>query len=378
MWDVIVVGARCAGAVTTLRFARSGRSVLVVDKARRASDTLSTHVLVPPAVARLDTLGLLEEVSATGAPPVHTFLVEFAGAAYPSPITSPHGYIMSVRRTTLDPILVRAAEQAGATVRHETRVEDLLWEGGRVVGVRLRDAGGKTVDERARLVVGADGRHSTVARQVKAPEYNILECEAGAMYAYFRDLGPTVAGADALQFASGPGCDVLCCPCDGGLHVVLLNVSIDEFAQINSRGPTAYEERLRTIPTFAPRLANAERAGNLYRANPRELRGYFRQPFGPGWALAGDAGYYAHPASANGIADSLRAAELVHELVERAWAAGAPAETYLDDYQRTRDTENTDAFYRSYRFGKVNPFNDPEVSGPLRERKAQQQVAHPA
>jgi 2-polyprenyl-6-methoxyphenol hydroxylase-like FAD-dependent oxidoreductase len=359
-WDVVVVGARCAGAATALRFARSGRAVLLLDKARPASDTLSTHVLVPPAVARLDDLGLLEEVRATGAPPVHTFLVEFDGAARPQPIEGPHGFLLSVRRTALDPILVRAAERAGSVVRQPASVEALIWDGDRVVGVRGRDDGGRAFEERARLVVGADGRHSIVARQVGAPEYNVVESPSAAIYSYFRGIGPTVAGAEVLQFAAGPECDVLCCPCDGGVHVVLLILAPAEFARIISAGPDAYEERLRTVPTLAPRLETAERVSKLHGAGTREVRGYFRQPFGPGWALAGDAGYYAHPAAANGIADALRSAELVHALVERAWDEGQPAETYLDEYQQTRDAENTPEFYQSYRLGKINPFSNPE------------------
>lgn len=362
MWDVLIVGARCAGASTALRFARTGHSVLLLDKASAASDTLSTHVLAPAAVAHLDALGLLEEVCTTGAPPVHQFLIEFGGNAYPRPITTPRGFILSVRRTTLDPILVDAAASAGATVRHRATVEALVWEEGRVVGVRGRDAAGRDFAERARLVVGADGRHSTVAQQVAAPEYDVLACPTGALYAYYRDVGPTAAGTDVVQFAEGPECDVLCCPCDGGVHVVLLIVSAAEFDRLNAAGPAAYEARLRTIPTFAPRLAGAKREGKLYRGSPRELRGYFRRPFGPGWALVGDAGYYAHPAAANGIADALRSADLVHGLVERAWAAGRPAEAALDEYQATRDAENAGPYHHSYRLGQINPFRDPELA----------------
>jgi 2-polyprenyl-6-methoxyphenol hydroxylase-like FAD-dependent oxidoreductase len=365
MWDVVIVGARCAGAVTALHFARSGRSVLMLDRARLASDTLSTHVLVPPAIGQLKELGLLDAVCATGAPPVHTFLVEFSGKAFPSPVEGPSDYLLCVRRIVLDPLLVHAAEQAGATVRSQVRVEALLWENDRVAGVRCRDKNGRRFTEKAHLVVGADGRHSLVAQQVHTSEYDVLECENGVFYAYFAGVGPSVAGADVLQFASGPGCEALSCPCDGDLHVVLLSVSRDEFIHINAQGPAAYEARLRTIPSLAPRLQHARRVSKLYPANPREMRGYFRTPYGPGWVLVGDAGYYAHPAAANGIADTLRAAALVHGFVERAWAADEPAEIELAEYQRIRDTENTERFYFSYRLSKVNPFTDPEVAAAM-------------
>jgi flavin-dependent dehydrogenase len=362
MWDVIVVGARCAGATAALRFARSGRSVLLLDRASPGNDTLSSHVLVPPAIGALDELGLLAGVEALGAPRVHTLLFEFDGESYPNPVKSEHGFIMSVRRTVLDPLLVDAAQRAGATYLPRARVEDLIWDEDRVVGVRGRGANGRVLEERARVVIGADGRHSIVARRVEAREYDVLDCESGAFYAYLRGVGSSASGADALQFASGPSCDILSCPCDGDMHMVLLVVSIAEFSSILKSGSDAYDARLRTVPTLMPRLADAERISKLYSATPRELRGYFRQPFGPGWALAGDAGYYAHPASANGIADSFRAAKLVHECVERAWSTGALPETQLGAYQATRDEESIGPYRFSYRLGKINPFADPEIA----------------
>jgi 2-polyprenyl-6-methoxyphenol hydroxylase-like FAD-dependent oxidoreductase len=362
MWDVIVVGARCAGAAIAIRFARSGRSVLMVDKTRPGAETLSSHVLVAPAIGRFKDLGLLKEVCGLGAPPVHTFLVEYEGRSYPCPIQGYSNFILCIRRTALDPLLVQAAEQAGVTVRYQLHVDDLLWEGEQVVGVRYREPTGEYSTERARLVVGADGRHSCVARLAQATEYNSIDCENGLLYAYFQGIGPSVAGDDVLQVASGPECDALCCPCDGDLHIVQLNVHAEEFVQINAQGVEAYEERLRTIPALAPRLKRAQRVSRLHPATPRELRGYFRHPYGPGWVLVGDSGYCAHPAPANGIADALRSAEVVHSLVERAWAEGQPATTHLRDYQIIRDAENTKTFYFSYRLGKVNPFTDPEVA----------------
>ncbi|HEX5165196.1 MAG TPA: NAD(P)/FAD-dependent oxidoreductase [Thermomicrobiales bacterium] len=362
MWDVIVVGARCAGATVALRFARSGRSVLLLDKSRAGSDTLSSHVLMPPAIAALDELGLLVDVEALGAPRVHTMLVEFGDRAYPGPVGGQHGFLMSVRRTTLDPLLVDHARRAGATYLAETRVDELVWGDGRVTGVGGRGPGGRLIDERARLVIGADGRHSVVARKVAAEEYNVLVCESGAFYAYLQGLGPTVAGEDAVQFASGPECDILCCPCNEDAHMILLSVSGDEFTDLLAAGSAGFDARIQTVPTLAPRLSGARRVSKVYSATPRELRGFFRHPYGPGWALAGDAGYYAHPASANGIADAFRASRYIHELVERAWVEGSPSETYLDEYRATRDEESIGPYHFSYRLGKVNPFSDPEIA----------------
>ncbi|GAC1564340.1 MAG: hypothetical protein NVS2B7_38270 [Herpetosiphon sp.] len=293
---------------------------------------------------------------------MHTTVVEFGSNAYPRPIDRPPNYLLSVRRSTLDPLLVQVAVQAGVTVRHGVRIEGLTWEHGRVTGVEGLDERGAPLCEQARLVVGADGRHSLIARSVAAAEYHVRPSPSGAFYAYFSGVGPTVVGADALQYVSGDTCEALCCPCDGGLHVVLLVVGEEEFVHVNGQGMATYLARLQTIRGLASRLQHAHCTSKLFRANPQELRGFFRVPYGPGWALVGDAGYYAHPASANGIADALRAGEVLHELVEQAWHADRPAETYLDHFQQTRDTENMGPFEFSYRLGQVNPFNDPQFA----------------
>jgi 2-polyprenyl-6-methoxyphenol hydroxylase-like FAD-dependent oxidoreductase len=363
MIDVIVVGARCAGAAAAIRFARSGYSVLVVDKSKRGSDTLSTHVLVPGAIRHLDHLGLLDEILAIGAPPVRTILVEFDGESHPNPLTDAPGFALSVRRTVLDPLLVRAAERAGVNFRFGVRVEDLIWENGRVVGISGKQHN-QPFEARARLVVGADGRHSIVARKTATAEYNSVPSLGAAVYAYFQGVGSTVAGTDVLHFASGPGCDILCCPCDGDLHIILLILDPEEFNRINNQ--TSYEARLQTVPTLAPRLRSATCVSRLFRAPVREIRGYFRKPYGPGWALIGDAGYYAHPAAANGIRDALRSADLLHEQVTRAWIEGYPAESYLDHFQSMRDDENRESYYESYRQGSVNPFRDPTLAAEVR------------
>lgn len=365
MWDVIVVGARCAGATTALRFARSGRSVLMLDKGAPGSHILSTHILVTSALVTLRNLGLLDAVLATGAPPIHTLLQEDNdGTAYAIPFGAlDPDHHLCVRRETLDPILVNAAQEAGVTVRYNSRVQALLYEDGRVVGVRVREKDGSIREERARLVVGADGRHSVVAQAVKASEYNIVPCESGAYYAYFRGIGVTRAGADVLHFAAGPGCDVLCSPTNGDLHIALIIVSAEEFDTMDA---DAFEARLRTIPGMLPRMTDAKRVTRLYPASPRELRGYFRAPYGAGWALVGDAGYFAHPATAGGIAVSFRAGELLHQYVEQAWAEGKPAEAYLDQFHEQRDEENTGEFFFSYRLSKINPLTDPEVAAAFR------------
>src|ERR1700704_6032231 len=166
-YDAIVVGARCAGSPTAMLLARKGYKVLVVDRATFPSDTLSTHIVHPPGVAALKRWGLLDRLAATGCPPIDTFTFDFGPftlSGAPGTDDSPIAYCP--RRTVLDKLLVDAASEAGAEVREEFTVQDVLTENGRVVGVRGHSKGGDSVTERAQVVIGADGRNSLVARAV--------------------------------------------------------------------------------------------------------------------------------------------------------------------------------------------------------------------
>ncbi len=162
--DVIVVGARCAGSPTAMLLARKGHRVLVVDRATFPSDTISTHMVHPLGVDALARWGLLDRLVATGCPPIITYTYDFGpftlrGA--PGTKDAPVAYCP--RRIVLDKLLVDAAAEAGAEIREGFAVEEILMEAGRVVGIRGRSRGGDAVVERTRVVVGADGRHSTVA-----------------------------------------------------------------------------------------------------------------------------------------------------------------------------------------------------------------------
>ena len=172
-YDAIVVGARCAGSPTAMLLARKGYKVLVVDRARFPSDTLSTHILHPPGVASLRRWGLLDRVVVTGCPPIHTYAVDFGPFTISgAPGTDEDPVAYAPRRTVLDKLLVDATVEAGAEVREGFTVSEVVVDDGRVTGVRGHRGDGRTVTERARVVVGADGRHSLVARAVRPEQYH--------------------------------------------------------------------------------------------------------------------------------------------------------------------------------------------------------------
>src|SRR6185503_11240711 len=172
-FDVIVVGARCAGSPTAMLLARKGYKVLVVDKATFPSDTISTHLIHPPGVAALKRWGLLDQVVALGAPPIDTYVFDFGPLTVTgSPGTDEAPVAYGPRRTVLDKLLVDAASEAGAELREEFTVEELVIEDGRVTGIRGHGKGGGTVTDKARVVVGADGLHSLVSRTLKPDSYH--------------------------------------------------------------------------------------------------------------------------------------------------------------------------------------------------------------
>jgi 2-polyprenyl-6-methoxyphenol hydroxylase-like FAD-dependent oxidoreductase len=171
-YDAIVIGARCAGSPTAMLLARHGHRILVVDRATFPSDTISTHLVHPPGVAALQRWGLLDRVVATGCPPIDTYAFDFGPftiAGAPGTADSPVAY--GPRRTVLDKLLVDAAAEAGAEARERFTAFGLVVDDGRVTGIRGHTKGGATVTERARVVIGADGLHSLVARAVRPEQY---------------------------------------------------------------------------------------------------------------------------------------------------------------------------------------------------------------
>src|SRR5919112_4502162 len=168
-YNAIIVGARCAGSPTAMLLARKGYRVLLLDRAMFPSDTFRNHFIQPPGVGLLHQWGLLERVAATNCPPIHAIITDLGDGTLAEPIASGEGPNMSYapRRFVLDALLVNAAVEAGAELRERFTVQELLWEDGRVVGIRGRGDEGGVVDERAHLVIGADGEHSTVAKAVQ-------------------------------------------------------------------------------------------------------------------------------------------------------------------------------------------------------------------
>jgi 2-polyprenyl-6-methoxyphenol hydroxylase-like FAD-dependent oxidoreductase len=351
-YDAIVVGARCAGSPTAMLLARSGHRVLLVDRATFPSDTISTHIVHPPGVAALGRWGILERLRATGCPPFRRYSYDFGPvrvAGTPRP-AGDAAEAFAPRRTVLDALLVDAAVEAGAELREAFTVEELIVEDGRVVGIRGHARGGATVAERAPVVVGADGRHSLVAKAVGARSYNEAPRLSPAYYAYWSDL-PTDGVETFIRAEHGRGWAVI--PTHDGLTCLIQGWPQAEFDANRKDVEGAYMRPFELVPEFAERIHAATRQTRLSGAG--DLPGWFRVPYGPGWALVGDAGYHKHPITAFGITDAFRDAEAMAAALDGALTGRRPWDAALGDFHRLRDEDAMPKYGFTCEFATLEP-----------------------
>src|SRR5512133_1818020 len=333
MYDVIVVGARVAGASTAMLLARRGLKVLAVDRAEFPSDTLSTHQVQVPGVARLRRWGILDGVLAAGTPAAASVRFD------PGPVVLRGRFpefegadaVYSPRRTLLDKLLVDAARAAGAEVRERFAFDSLVCDGDRVTGIRGR-AGGSAVNETARLVVGADGRHSAVAKAVRAPAYRVVPALTTAYYTYWSGVdlsGGEIYSRECVKRLVGAW------PTNDGLVMTYVAAPAGEFQAFRADPEAAILAALDKCGDLGERVRAGERAERVF--GTADTRNRFHEPFGAGWALVGDAGLVMDPATGAGIADAFRDAELLSDAVSSGLDGGPPLDKALAGYQAARD-----------------------------------------
>ena len=309
---MVVIGARAAGAATAMLHARSGLRVLCVDKSAYGSDTLSSHALMRGAVNRLHRWGLLGRVWEAGTPVITKTVFRYGEQVVEIDIPA-HGEIPGLaapRRTVLDPILVDAAVDSGAAVHHDTRLLSIETDAdGRVRGVNLGFADGSTASVGTDLLIGADGLHSAVARQLDIPVTRRGRHASAYILQYFSGVD---LPADRYSWLYRPGLGAGVIPTHAGTFCVFAAMPPDRFNAEARLDPTAaMADVLRTLdprPCAGTRTPEGQPA--RYAAWPG-VCGQFRKPHGPGWALVGDAGYFKDPFAAHGISDAFRDAELL-------------------------------------------------------------------
>ena len=343
-YDVVVVGGRVAGATLAAHVARHGMGVCVLERAAFPSDTLSTHVF--QHLQGLERLGVMQQVLATGAPLLTEVRLQADGVDLAQ--DHPDLAMLNVRRRVLDPILLEAAAEAGAEVALRTRVVGLLHNERRVTGVRIEDAQGRPSQITARVVIGADGRNSTVGRLVGARRYNVTDNERAGGLAYYQGVEPE----PILHFYLMGSTYFIGSSTDGGLFMASAYFDKDTQAQWRDADGTAFEEGLATCGPFADRLQGATRTGRPQFAS--RWQGYFRESAGPGWALVGDAGHFKDPAPGQGIADAMRQAERLADLV----CYGIDTHTLSEQlarWSRWRDRDAAETYWWARDFGRAGP-----------------------
>lgn len=330
-FDAIVVGTRCAGAPSAMLLARKGYRVLAVDRATFPSDTVSTHILHPLGVAALSRWGLLARLTATGCPPLHTYSYDFGAftiAGAPGTPEAPVGYCP--RRTVLDKLLVDAAAEAGAEIREGFTVEDVLVEDGHAVGIKGHSKDGQSTTARARVVIGADGLRSTVADAVQPERYDEKPILLAAYYSYWSGLPMNGRFENYIRDMRG----FAVAPTHDDLTMIIVGWPYAEFAACKKDIEGNVLKTLAMAPEFADRLRAAKRETRFVGA---AVPNYFRKPYGPGWALVGDAGYNRDFITGQGMMDAFLDAELCAAALDKALSGARPFDTAMNAYQRARD-----------------------------------------
>ena len=250
-YDAVIIGARCAGAATAMLLARQGARVLLVDWASPGTETISTHALMRGAVMQLSRWGVLPQVKASGAPAIRQTTFHYGQNVIRLPIKASHGVdaLYGPRRSSLDSALVAAAWDAGVTVRFGVSFRDVIRdESGRVTGAVLADRHKRPLQVHADIVIGVDGRRSTLARRVHAPIEKMARNTTACVFGYIRDLPDT---GTHWHYAPGIGTGVI--PTNDDMHCV--------FARRNTQ----------TISERAAGHAKRDRSCRLFRRDKRGM-----------------------------------------------------------------------------------------------------------
>jgi len=352
MHDVIVVGARCAGAPTAMLLARKGYKVLLVDRATFPSDIPHGHFIHRHGPRRLARWSLLDRIAQT-CPAVTSTVVDLGDFPLVGTGLEIDGVALGhgPRRAVLDKILGDAAVEAGADLRQGFTVESLTTDGDRITGIRGRTSRGALIAESAFIVVGADGRRSRVARFVKAPEYERYPTAMCWYFSYWSGVEPR--GVE-IYFRRGDAIFVF--PTSDALLGVFIGWPIDRLPAIRADIEGRFMAALDEIPELAARIRSGRREESFRGAS--DMPHFYRKPYGPGWALVGDAGCHKDPILALGVCDAFRDVDLLTDALDEGLSGRRPIDEALHDYEQRRNELSMAEYRENLHLARFQPLPD--------------------
>ncbi len=332
-YDALIIGGRAAGGSLGVLLAERGYRVLLAERDHFPSDTMSTHYMHSTIVPLLEQVGVLADLEQAGFRRMTRCRIYLDDCVFDAPIDpSGSGFSLAPRRDVLDNLLVKRATAFGAEFMDRTRAERLILEDGRVVGAELRDANGARREVRARVVVGADGKYSSVAKWVEAETYEAVPALRPLYYAHFRGIADLPETAVELFF--GGDRMVLIFPMRPGEYCVAVELQPEDFERFRADATGEFMRLIEGRYGMRERMRNASMDGKLI--GVKGIDNFLRKPFGPGWVLTGDAAYLKDPSTGSGIGDALQQSVWLADALDDCFK-GCDWDERLSEYQQLRD-----------------------------------------
>ena len=351
MYDVIVSGARCAGAPSAMLLARKGYKVLLVDRAGFPSDIPHGHFIHRQGPQRLARWGLLDRIRKAGCPPISAFATDYGDGLLTGHELSVDGVPVGCapRRWALDTVLAEAAVEAGAELRVGYSVQAYVGDGERITGITGRAVGGfASCTDLARVTVGADGRNSKLAATVRAKVYQTSPALTCWYFSYWSGVGAT-----GLELHLRGDSVIFVFPTNEGLTAVFVAWAAQHFPLVRQDVEAHFMTVVDQVPDLSGRVRAGRREERFFGAS--DLPNFLREPYGPGWALVGDAGCHKDPFLALGICDALRDAELLAEALDDGLSGRRPMNLALADYERRRNEATTADYQLNLHLARFRP-----------------------
>lgn len=327
-YDVIIVGARVAGASLAILLGKMGKSVLLIDKTKFPSDTLSTHYM--SHVDYLRKLGILEEIEGAGLRKVSRMRTYIGSSFIEGPRTS---YTIIPKRDLLDDVLInKALQHKSVSLREECFVRDLIWDGNQVTGVAIEDRNGNKDTLKSDIVVGADGKNSNIAHWVGALEYQKQKPLRPVVYGYYENVEPLIEPTTEIFLNQGRIGFLF--PMEKGRDCLGIELQPKEFKTVMKSPEENFEKMFRQLYGMDDRMKEATLQGKII--GTPGMPNFFRQAYGEGWTLIGDAGHSKDPSTGLGINDAFLQSFLLAEAI-RLFDEGKSWSEVMNSYEQKRN-----------------------------------------